>query len=91
MLTRRELLRKTAQLGAVIALPSQTSKGQADDSQGVVVNDAQSQLNPTRVHRLDRPESSNAIRPPPPDAPPAGSAAAVACAPARDGLRFRFL
>lgn len=62
MLTRRELLRKTAQLGAVIALPSQTSKGQADDSQGVVVNDAQSQLNPTRVHRIDRPNSLDDIQ-----------------------------
>lgn len=68
MLTRRRLLRKTAQLGAVIALPSQTrcrttsGKGQADDSQGVVVNDAQSRLNPTRVHRIDRPKSLEDIQ-----------------------------
>ena len=62
MLTRRELLRKTAQLGAVLALPSQTSNSRADVSQGVVVNDAQSQLNSTRVHRIDRPKSLNDIQ-----------------------------
>ena len=61
MQTRRELLRKIAQLGAVVALPSQTSTGRADDAHGVVVNDAQSQLNPTRVHRIDQPESLNDV------------------------------
>ena len=78
MLTRRELLRKTAQLGAVIALPSQTSKGQADDSQGVVVNDAQSQLNSTRVHRIDRPKSLNDIQGAIRDAQRQGRAVSVA-------------
>lgn len=62
MLTRRELLLKTAQLGAVMALPSCTNTRQAGDSHGIVVNDVQSHLNPTRVHRIVQPKSLDDIQ-----------------------------
>jgi FAD/FMN-containing dehydrogenase len=62
MLTRRDLLLKTAQLGAVIALPSCTNTRQAGDSHGVLVNDAQSHLNPTRVQRIVQPKSLDNIQ-----------------------------
>src|SRR5262245_16798061 len=57
MLTRRQLLKQAAQSGAVLALPSATRSARAEESTGVEVNDMQSQLNPTRVHRIVQPRS----------------------------------
>jgi FAD/FMN-containing dehydrogenase len=56
MITRRDVLRRAAQLGAAAALPPSTACW-ARESAGVVVNDVQSQLNPTRVHRIVKPRS----------------------------------
>ena len=61
MLTWREVLKTTAQLGAALALPSLTLCGQAKQS-GVEVNDVQSQLNQTRVNRIVTPKSMEAIQ-----------------------------
>lgn len=57
MLSRREMLKATAQLGAVIALPSSSQPACAAEPEGVEVNDVQSQLNATRVHRIVQPKS----------------------------------
>jgi FAD/FMN-containing dehydrogenase len=54
MLTRREMLERTAQVGAALALPS---LGRAAEPEGVEVNDVQSQLNATRVRRVVKPRS----------------------------------
>jgi FAD/FMN-containing dehydrogenase len=54
MLTRREVLEKTAAVGAALALPS---LGRAAEPEGVEVNDVQSQLNATRVRRVVKPKS----------------------------------
>jgi FAD/FMN-containing dehydrogenase len=56
MLTRRDALRTTAQLGAALALSPAALANPAEQA-GVVVNDVQSQLNPTRVHRIVTPMS----------------------------------
>ena len=52
MLTRRELLKTSAQIGAAIALPSAPFFARADAPGEIVVNDVQSQLNATRVHAI---------------------------------------
>jgi len=62
MPTRREFLKKTAQLGAVIALPAHAIDSPAGEPAGVEVNDVQSQLNATRVHRMVQPTSIDAIQ-----------------------------
>jgi hypothetical protein len=62
MPTRREFLKQTTQLGAAIALPTDALGGRADEPAGVEVNDVQSQLNATRVHRIIQPTSVDAIQ-----------------------------
>lgn len=60
MLSRREVLKSTAQVGAALALPS-LAAAKDESVPGVVVNDVQSQLNATRVHRIVRPASVDAV------------------------------
>src|SRR5262245_31173476 len=60
MLTRRELLRRAAQLGAAAALPP--AAGRAAGPEGVELNDVQSQLNATRVRRVVRPKTADDVR-----------------------------
>jgi hypothetical protein len=52
MLSRREMLKKTAKLGVAIPLPLHPLPLHAAESDGVEVNDVQSQLNATRVNRV---------------------------------------
>jgi FAD binding domain len=78
MLTRRELLKRTAQLSAAAALPSGRLFGQAKDPAGVEVNDVQSQLNRTRVNRIVTPESLDAIQAALRDAKSEGRAVSIA-------------
>jgi FAD/FMN-containing dehydrogenase len=78
MLTRRELLKRTAQLSAAAALPSGRLFGQAKDPPGVEVNDVQSQLNRTRVNRIVTPESLDAIQAALRDAKSEGRAVSIA-------------
>jgi hypothetical protein len=62
MLTRREMLKTTAQLGAALALSSHPVAGRADEFEGVEINDVQSQLNATRVNRVIRPKSIDDVQ-----------------------------
>jgi FAD/FMN-containing dehydrogenase len=62
MPTRREMLKKTAQLGTMLALPIRPLLGRINQPDGVEVNDVQSQLNATRVHRIIRPRSIDEIQ-----------------------------
>ena len=62
MLIRREPLQSTAQAGTVSRRTSPAIDDQADDLPGLLVNDAQSQLNPTRVQRIDRPKTLEDIQ-----------------------------
>jgi FAD/FMN-containing dehydrogenase len=59
---RREILIKTAQIGAALALPFRPLLGRIDQPEGVEVNDVQSQLNATRVNRIIRPNSIDDIQ-----------------------------
>src|SRR5688572_4060194 len=61
MLTRRDLLKRTAQASAAITLPFACHANKPKES-GVEVNDVQSQLNLTRVHRIVSPKSLDAIQ-----------------------------
>jgi FAD/FMN-containing dehydrogenase len=65
MLTRRELLARGARLGAAAALlPAGCTSGAPDEptgDAGVWVNDIHSQLNRTRVLRIERPQSADAV------------------------------
>jgi hypothetical protein len=58
---RREMLRKSAQLGATFALPLRPLMGPLSQSEGIEVNDVQSQLNATRVKRIIKPNSIDDI------------------------------
>jgi hypothetical protein len=62
MLTRREVLKRTAQLSAAVALPSGALFGQTKGPAGVEVNDVQSQLNRTRVNRVVAPKTLEAVQ-----------------------------
>ena len=55
MSTRRTFLKHAAQLGAAIALNDHVCR--SDESEGVEVNDVQSQLNATRVASVLKPQS----------------------------------
>ncbi len=57
MLTRRDMLCTTARLAAVAALPSCAMPRRVVGDRGAMVNDAQSRLNATRVHRIVEPRS----------------------------------
>src|SRR5256886_16594601 len=60
MLTRREFLEVGATAGTAIALPPYGCAGERS-APGVVVNDIHSQLNATRVHRVVKPPSVDAV------------------------------
>lgn len=62
MLTRRDLLRTSAGVGAAAALPSVPFLTRGDELAGVEVNDVQSQLNPTRVHKIVKPDSIDGLQ-----------------------------
>src|SRR6516165_5048028 len=62
MPNRREMLRMTAKLGAILARPFRPLLGRISQPDGVEVNDVQSQLNATRVHRIIRPRSIDEIQ-----------------------------
>ncbi len=62
MLTRREMLKTSAQIGTVLTFPSLTLPTAADQPLGIEVNDVQSQLNATRVHRIIKPKSLDEIQ-----------------------------
>lgn len=57
MLSRREMLQRSAQLGVAATLPFQSLPLRAADSEGIEVNDVQSQLNATRVNRVLKPKT----------------------------------
>ena len=59
---RREMLKMTAKLAAILALPFRPLLGRISQPDGVEVNDVQSQLNATRVHRIIRPRSIDEIQ-----------------------------
>src|SRR5256885_11726190 len=60
MLTRREFLEVGATAGTAIALAPYACAGERSAA-GVVVNDIHSQLNATRVHRVVKPPSVDAV------------------------------
>src|SRR2546427_10267555 len=60
MLTRREFLEVGATAGTAIALAPYGCAGERS-APGVVVNDIHSQLNATRVHRVVKPPSVDAV------------------------------
>jgi FAD/FMN-containing dehydrogenase len=57
--TRRKLLTSAAQFGAAMAVSPGMVR--SDEAEGVVLNDVQSQLNATRVHRVVRPTAMDDI------------------------------
>jgi FAD/FMN-containing dehydrogenase len=60
--TRRQFLRSTAGAGAAALALAAGSRGQGGDpATGVELNDVQSQLNATRVHRIVRPASTEQV------------------------------
>lgn len=61
MRNRRELLKDSIQLGSALVLPTGVWSGRAAESEGIEVNDVQSQLNATRVHRIVEINSIDAI------------------------------
>jgi FAD/FMN-containing dehydrogenase len=62
MPTRRELLKASAQLGTLIALPTAPVFARTEEPGGFEVNDVQSQLNATRVHEIRTPRSIDDIQ-----------------------------
>lgn len=61
-MTRREMLKRTAQAGALMAMPGGVLPAFADEDAGVVVNDVQSQLNATRVRRIETPGTVDEVQ-----------------------------
>src|SRR5262245_65021965 len=57
MLTRREFLKASASAAASLTLGSAGCSRPISDSSKILVNDIHSQLNPTRVQRVVRPQS----------------------------------
>jgi FAD/FMN-containing dehydrogenase len=62
MPTRREFLQQSIRCGAALTLPITAAAARAEETSGVVVNDVQSQLNATRVHRVAQPTSIEEIQ-----------------------------
>ena len=62
MLTRREMLKTSVQIGTVLSFPSFTLPSAAAQPLGIEVNDVQSQLNATRVNRIIRPKCAHEIQ-----------------------------
>jgi len=59
--TRRQFLEGAARLGAMLTLSSHVVDVAAEETTGVEVNDVQSQLNATRVHRVVQPATVDDI------------------------------
>jgi len=62
MKTRRQFLKTSAQAGAAIALWPAGCANQPGAASDRLVNDMHSQLNPTRVRRIERPQSLAALQ-----------------------------
>jgi hypothetical protein len=62
MTTRREFLQHSLQWSAAITAQARARLSLADESTGIEVNDVQSQLNATRVHRIIQPRSIDSIQ-----------------------------
>jgi FAD/FMN-containing dehydrogenase len=62
MLTRREFLKTLSGAGVAVGLGPASCTWQAQQATTTTVNDIHSQLNPTRVHRVVRPQSAEAIQ-----------------------------
>jgi len=64
MLSRRDFLQLAAKAGvATVVVPGRRPGGVASaNAEGISVNDVHSHLNPTRVRRIVRPESSEAVQ-----------------------------
>jgi FAD/FMN-containing dehydrogenase len=62
MLTRREFLKTLSGAGVAMGLGPAGCTWQAQPATTTTVNDIHSQLNPTRVHRVVRPQSAEAIQ-----------------------------
>lgn len=78
MTTRREFLKHTLQWSAAIAAQAQVRDSVAREPTGIEVNDVQSQLNATSVHRIIQPQSVNSIQAALKDAQREGRAVSVA-------------
>ena len=78
MRSRREFLKQATQWGAVLALPGGAAARETGEATGVELNDVQSQLNATRVHRVVQPTSVDAIQEALRDARREGRAVSVA-------------
>jgi FAD/FMN-containing dehydrogenase len=61
MQSRREFLKQAAMVGSTLTLPIAAARLRANEPSGVEVNDVQSQLNATRVHRIVQPASLDDI------------------------------
>ena len=78
MPSRREFLEQTVRFSAALTLPIGVPTSWAAGSSGVEVNDVQSQLNATRVRRIVRPTSLDALQTALRDAKHEGRAVSVA-------------
>ena len=78
MQSRRDFLKHSAQLGALLALPTSAFAKEPDASAGIELNDVQSQLNATRVHRVVQPTNLDAIQSAVRDAAREGRAISIA-------------
>ncbi len=78
MQSRRKFLTQAVRLGAALGLPIAAASSWADELPGIEVNDVQSQLNATRVHRIVQPISLDAIQAAVGDALREGRAVSVA-------------
>ena len=78
MPSRREFLKRAVHMGTVLAIPSGTYARETVESTSVELNDVQSQLNATRVHRVAQPTTVDAIQATLRDARREGRAVSVA-------------
>jgi FAD/FMN-containing dehydrogenase len=62
MIHRRELLKRTAGLGVAAVWPGSIRSNWAEQPSPIQVNDVQSPLNPTQVHRVVKPKSLEDIQ-----------------------------
>src|SRR5687768_704123 len=62
MLTRRNLLDRSARIGAALSLAGCTGRRDDKQSEGFAVNDVQSQLNATHVREIAAPSSIDDVR-----------------------------
>lgn len=62
MISRREMIKRTAQCGVLIALPTPFVRALEPAAEGEIVNDVQSQLNRTRVESILEPRSLDEVQ-----------------------------